>query len=197
MGPHAWGAWCGALPLFPARAAGPSFLWTVPWVHLAPNHISAFPTLFDVASLHFAVESFSASLRVVSWVIYTDGGVTSLYPWRRWAQGPPTLPSSSEVPCCAFWNVSVLWIFQWMGHFSSLVIGHQAVFQIRWWCKQFWFWLLLIPLLQIPFNLLTLTNFFVETYLKFTRQQYFLIERKMIISRSFHEILVFSVFSQD
>lgn len=47
------------------------------WAWLAPDHVSALPALFRVASsLHLAVENLSANLQVVFWVISTVVGVT-------------------------------------------------------------------------------------------------------------------------
>lgn len=44
------------IPLFTLHS--PSLQWTIPWVPLAPIHVSGLPTIFDVASsLHLTVES--------------------------------------------------------------------------------------------------------------------------------------------
>ena len=82
-------AWCGVcfsllsmsmVSLPPTDSTG-----TVLWVHLASDHVSALPTLFDVtSSLHLVMESvLPANLQVSFWVIYNDVGVLGECPGDR------------------------------------------------------------------------------------------------------------------
>lgn len=51
----------------------PYLLCIVLWGSLAPNCVSALPTLFDVASsLHSAMENLFCQFQDIFWVFYTD-----------------------------------------------------------------------------------------------------------------------------
>lgn len=68
---------------------------SLPRVCFAPNHISALPTLFHVfCTLHLAVESLFCQ--------FLSHFLGYLYWCDCYLEGPPTLPSPTEVPYIIF-----------------------------------------------------------------------------------------------